>query len=331
MKHLKTFEKTDLVNILKKYGKIRNLAKTGVFENISHNEDEDDKDAYMGHFKSVYNKKVSDAHHYFLEAIIEYFYKYDIECSYDDEKIAVSDLYLYFHIAGIPMCLYNHQRLSFEIYEKIITDRPELKIVPKNVFYENSKIRSFFSVQECVEYLKKNDLLNTKLAPIAKTGIFENISHNEDEDDKDAYMKGHFKYVYILEAKENRQIFIDRVKKIFESNNLTCVEVGRDAEDFYLLINGVLMRLKDFERMMFENYDGIIKHLPALSLKKELFDQTMDSPFNEFAYFYSIQNVVEHFNKYNIKTIIENVKSLNPIAKTGIFERIKSFKNFEKE
>lgn len=312
------FEKNDLVNILKQYSNINNIAKTGVFENINNDDDE-----YMGHFATEYSKIMEDANYSFVDKIIEFFNHFNVECTYDDKGVVpkTNTPVLYFHVAGIPMQLNARNKITFEMYEKIKLDRPELRLVDKNIFYENSQLRSFFSVQECCEYFKKHDLLNKKLNPIARTGIFENVELSESENE--------FRKIEERAKSKIDDLFNQEVVKIFISKGLKCEFLKNEYGDQYFLIEGIPMRILNRNRMIFGSYKEIIERLPSVSATKLADDKT--PILGEWHTFYAIDEVVDYFNDNNIVNILKNVKNINPIAKSGVFEKIKSFKNFGKE
>lgn len=321
------FKQYDLVNILKDYAKINGLARTGVFENISHGETEDDNDK-DGHFSVEYSKLLEDANYKYLDRIIELFHNYNIECEYDDEGVPASGTpIMYFHVAGIPMELNAKSKMKFGVYQEIIKDRPELKLVDKNIFYENSSLRSFFSVQELVEYFKKHDLLNTKLAPIARTGIFEKqiIDYREKS-------LNDFRTIEENIKKKIEPLFNEEIVKIFNSKGLKCECVDINAYEPYLLIEGLLMKILNRNRMIFASHEEMLKYLPSLSLTN-FFKKTDNkvSILSDWNTFYSIDDIVDYFKEHDIVKELNKVKNLNPLAKSGVFERIKSFKDFGKE
>ena len=326
----KHFEINDLVNILKQYSSIDNLAKTGMFENVSFSKDEDDG-LYKGHFSSEYSKLLKDtfekAHFEYVEKIIKWFKEFGIECIYDDEGAVPTsqDPVFYFHVAGIPMQLRGKNKLTFELYEKIKLDRPELRLIDKNIFYENSQLRNFFSIQECVEYFKKHDLLNKKLNPIARTGIFEKKYNISESDNTFPQIEQKAKIKY-------EEFFHQEITKIFQSKGLKCEFIKKETGDEYFLVEGILMRILNKNRMLFCPKEEIIKYLPEISLTKLNDDNNISrkSILSEWHDFYSIDEVVDHFEEHDIVNVLKDVKNLNAISKTGVFEKIKSFKDFEK-
>lgn len=133
----------------------------------------------------------------------------------------------------------------------------------------------------------------------------------------------------VLEA-QMKKIFADRyVKQIvltFKKAGLNCEIVKFkqqiDNADVFLKVEGIPMRLIENSRMIFQSRPIILKECPEFNLLES-------KVFNEIfkqSNFHSVTAVVEYFQKYDIVNLI-NLKLRAP-GKMGMFERVKTFKDF---
>lgn len=200
----------------------------------------------------------------------------------------VEEFYYHVKINKIPMTL----RKS-EIYFNLGNIRhfyPELHNVIKNQ-------ERFTDIEAVAEYFETNKdiALYTKMPNFSKTGIFENNNIQNDINE-------------IFKKSKNLNDFFEKIKNEFLKNNLSF--------DYVRKINSDTFEVK------------IDKYHFMLS-KDDLY--FLDVNYNNFPELTKIINSNNRFFR-RIDLVINRINVLNlnltKLAKTGIFEKIKSFKDF---
>lgn len=148
---------------------------------------------------------------------------------------------------------------------------------------------------------------------------------------RDINRPGDFKNLYRQEIVAAHERWLERVIAMFKDNGLNMVitKSKGDNGSIFVTLNEIPMRIvkvkesgKNYIKMFFQQHRIILRYCPEFSLynMKEIVPQT---------YFYSVEEVVDHFKKHDLVNKINH--SLRNSARTGVFdESLNHLKSFKK-
>ena len=290
-------------------------------------------------FKELKNHLEKEADNAFIKNVVRLFKRCNMKCDNlrkKDPKNELGDDTLFCTIDGFPMCISGY-KMFFADEEYIKTHLPELRTLSEKDFeYLFVNNWSFYSVDMVRGYFKEHNLkklLKPKLRPMSNVGVLDEGVKPEDFlglpkviQDREIDYQTDFHAIYVDTKKLITPIFLKQVQTELKELGVDFqidYDYNDTVEDVRVYVDKIPMRMLDHRRLMFCHMSEILQRFPEIQAGP---DYQNIFAGNAPAHFYNAQELADYFETHKIKNMLKT--KLRQPSKMGVFERIKTFKNF---
>ena len=228
------------------------------------------------------------------------------------------------------------------IQEKYLYDiilQNEVKISINDLLSINKELKNANNIE-------KLQLINNSLSLIIKQYgtesfsdlikiCYENNNSNHDNFNNDKYniIKNHFKPIKykILNFNEIKKANFGKNDKIINSDNLDCIQILSDTDNFYLKVSGITIIIHDIDKYII--IDGYLDNLPGYIINNQYINDKLNS-IKDYKNTQSYQLYIDSLSIkelliYDNSTIINNYNTLNNkvniLNKTSLIKVIREY------